>query len=99
MSLFEFRKGFSIIFPEKFRYNSLTVYERKNFSGSSFHHICELYDFWFPFYPHRAECLLFSGHLLPVQQSLSIRHFVRGRYESPSTIGCLERTRMLINMM
>ena len=52
---------------------------------------------------HRAECLLFSGHLLQVQQSLYIsvisRVIMRGRYESASTIGCPERTWMLINMM
>ena len=46
---------------------------------------------------HRAEWLLFSGHLFPVQQSLQICHIMRGRYESASTIACLERTRMLIN--
>ena len=43
---------------------------------------------------HRAECLLFPGHLLPVPKSLWICHIMRGRYESASTIGCLERTRM-----
>ena len=52
---------------------------------------------------HRAECLLFSGHLFQVQQSLYIsvisRVIMRGRYESASTIGCPERTWMLINMM
>ena len=42
----------------------------------------------------RAEWLLFLGHLLPVQQSLQICHITRGRYESASTIGCLERTRI-----
>ena len=31
---------------------------------------------------HRAECLLFSGHLLPVQQSSQICHIKRNRAET-----------------
>ena len=53
-------------------------------------------------YIHRAECLLFLGHLLPVQKScrsVISRVIMHRRLERASIIGCHERTTTPINSM
>ena len=39
------------------------------------------------------------GTFTSISTKFAVCHIMLGRYESASTIGCLERTRMLINMM